>query len=261
MIKNIESALVKIKQENNVRILYAVEAGSRAWGFASADSDYDVRFIYAHPEREYLRIDLPQQTIERMEGELDLAGWDLFKALYLFRKSNPPLMEWLYSPIVYAENTPQIEVLRDIARQKYSSSAVFHHYSRMAFRNYRQYILNKIKAGDTEVPLKKYLYVVRPMIALLYVEQYKQLPPTNFIETLKLVEIDTATREAIHDLIDKKQAGHELGLGPSIPVLNDFAEKHLYEWMEQDPEKDESILTSDLDDIASAILRERNISS
>lgn len=257
MTKNIESALVKIKQEYNIRILYAVEAGSRAWGFASADSDYDIRFIYAHPEREYLRIDNPQQTIERMEGELDLAGWDLFKALHLFRKSNPPLMEWLYSPIVYAENTPQIEVLRDIARQKYSSSAVFYHYSKMAFKNYRQYISNKLKSGDTKVLLKKYLYVVRPMIALLYVEQHKQLPPTSFLETLKQVELDTDIRKAILDLVIKKQAGNELGLGPSIPVLNAFAEKYLYDWMEQEPEKNESSF-QELDDIVLAVLRERN---
>lgn len=257
MRKAIESALVKIKQECNVRILYAVEAGSRAWGFASADSDYDIRFLYVHPEREYLRIDDPQQTIERMEGELDLAGWDLFKALHLFRKSNPPLMEWLFSPIVYVENTPQIEVLRDIARQKYSSSAVFYHYSKMAFKNYRQYISNKLKAGDTEVLLKKYLYVVRPMTALLYVEQHKQLPPTSFLDTLKQVELNADIRKAILDLVDRKQAGHELGLGPSIPVLNAFAEKHLYEWMEREPGKSESSF-QELDDIALAILREGN---
>jgi hypothetical protein len=149
MIGSIVDALIRIQRETGIRIIYACEAGSRAWEFASQDSDYDVRFLYAWQKHDYLRIDTPQDTIDRMEGDLDLSGWDIFKALRLFRKSNPPLLEWLFSPVIYAEKSPQIARLRDIAREQYSSSAVFYHYSRMAFRNYRQYIDNKLKAGDT----------------------------------------------------------------------------------------------------------------
>jgi uncharacterized protein len=250
-------ALIRIQRETGVRILYACEAGSRAWEFASQDSDYDIRFIYAWQKDDYLRIDTPQDTIDRMEGDLDLSGWDIYKALRLFRKSNPPLLEWLFSPVIYAEKSPQIARLRDIARQQYSTSAVFYHYSRMAFRNYRQYIDNKLKAGDTEVPLKKYLYVVRPMVALLYVEQYKQLPPTSFLETLRLVEIDTDIRKAILELVGKKQAGFELGMGPSIPALNAFADDNLHRWMDNDPEKEGKRYDfRELNDIVLAILNE-----
>jgi len=253
----ITDALIRIMREKGVRILYACEAGSRAWEFASQDIDYDIRFIYAWPKREYLRIDQLQDTIDRIEGDLDISGWDIYKALRLFRKSNPPLLEWLFSSVIYAEKTPQIARLREIARQSYSSSAVFYHYSRMAFRNYRQYIKNKIEAGETEVPLKKYLYVVRPMVALLYVEQYKMLPPTSFLETLRQVEIDTDIRKAILELVGKKQAGCELGMGPSIPVLNAFADENLYRWMENDPEKDGSRQDFRvLDDIVIAVLDE-----
>jgi hypothetical protein len=249
--------LDNIVHEKGVSILYAVESGSRAWGFASPDSDFDIRFIYAHPEREYLRIDQPQDTIERMEGDLDIAGWDIFKALRLLRKSNPPLMEWLFSPVVYTELPPYIEQLREVARRNYSSSAVFYHYSRMAFRNYRQYISNKIAEGITEVPLKKYLYVVRPIVALLYLEQHKELPPTNFLETLREVKVGSDTREAILELVRKKQAGLELGMDKPIPLLNAFAEEHLNKWTQHDPEKSGKRRDfKELDDIVLAILEE-----
>lgn len=244
--------------EKGIDILYAVESGSRSWGFASPDSDYDIRFIYAYPSREYLRIDQPQDTIERMEGDLDLAGWDIFKALRLLRKSNPPLMEWLFSPVVYTELVPHIEQLREVVRRNYSSSAVFYHYSRMAFRNYRQYIANKVAEGAAEVPLKKYLYVVRPIVALLYLEQNKELPPTNFLETLREVELNNDTRNAILELVEKKRAGFELGMDRPIPILNTFAEDHLNKWMQHGPEKHgEHRSFRELDDIVLAILEER----
>jgi uncharacterized protein len=233
----IDIALHKIEVEKNIDIIYAVEAGSRAWGFASPDSDYDVRFIYAYPIREYLRIDLSQDAIERIEGNIDLAGWDIFKAARLLRKSNPPLMEWLFSPTVYIE-TPYIQQLRDIARHNYSSLAVYYHYSRMACNNYRQYITNKTDNGTTEVPIKKYLYAVRPILALLYFEQHNSLPPINFLETMREVELETDISNAILELVEKKQAGLELGKGKPIPVLNEFIEQHLNRWLQHKPGKD-----------------------
>lgn len=250
--------LDSIVHEKGISLLYAVESGSRAWGFASPDSNYDVRFLYHYPKWEYLRLDHPQDTIERIEGDLDLAGWDIFKAMRLLRKSNPPLMEWLFSPVVYTELVPYIENLREVARHNYSSSAVFYHYSRMALRNYRQYIANKITEGITEVPSKKYLYVVRPIVALLYLEQHKSLPPTNFLETLQDIELHSDTRKAILELVGKKQAGLELGMDKPIPILNTFAEGHLNKWMQHDPEKDSKRHDfKDLDDLVLAILEGR----
>jgi predicted nucleotidyltransferase len=248
-------ALCKIAEEKGINILYAVESGSRAWGFASPDSDYDIRFIYAYPSREYLRIDQPQDTIERMEGDLDLVGWDIFKALRLLRKSNLSLMEWLFSPIVYMEVVSHIEQLREVAAVYYSSSAVFYHYSRMAYLHYRQDIANKIAEGRTEVPLKKYLYVVRPIVALLFLEQHQVLPPTNFLEALREVELHNDIRKAILELVEKKQAGFELGTEKPIPILNAFAEDHLNKWIQHKPEKHgKRHGLKELDDIVLAIL-------
>jgi predicted nucleotidyltransferase len=102
--KLILEQLEQIEQEEQVTILYACESGSRAWGFPSQDSDYDVRFIYLHKPEWYLSIYDKRDVIERpINNMLDINGWDLRKALNLFRKSNPPLLEWLQSPIQYKE--------------------------------------------------------------------------------------------------------------------------------------------------------------
>ena len=129
-----------IEQEDSVSILYACESGSRAWGFPSVDSDYDVRFIYKHDADWYLSIDVEEKrdVIERpINDELDISGWDIRKALQLLRKSNPPLLEWLSSPILYRENPGVAEKLRTAMAEFYSPLSSFHHYLNMARNNHR----------------------------------------------------------------------------------------------------------------------------
>src|SRR5258707_343582 len=223
---DIQQACHTIEAQEQVRILYACESGSRAWGFASHDSDYDVRFLYVRPQRAYLRLDLPRDVIERpIVDDLDINGWDIFKALRLLRKSNPPLLEWLFSPMVYLETSRAIEELRAIALSFYSSTALYYHYSRMAAGNYRQYL-----NGKPEVILKKYLYIVRPLIALMFLEQQHQLPPTNFLETLGQVQLPEEVHARIHDLVARKLAGDELGMGAPDTLLNIFIEEQLNKW-------------------------------
>lgn len=222
----IRVALYEISRDQQVRILYACESGSRAWGMASKNSDYDVRFLYVRPQAAYLCLDLPRDVIERpITDDLDINGWDIFKALRLLRKSNPPLLEWLFSPIVYMETSPTIEELRAIARQRFSETSLFYHYRHMAEGNYRQYI-----AGKAQVPLKKYLYVVRPLVALIFEEQFHQIPSTNFLETLEQVAIDPAVRTTIQVFVDMKQSGEEMGFGAPSPVLNEWIEGQLVRW-------------------------------
>lgn len=222
----IKQALYTIEGQEQVHLLYACESGSRAWGFASHDSDYDVRFLYARPKSAYLRLDPPRDVIEQpIVDDLDINGWDIFKALRLLRKSNPPLLEWLFSPIVYLENSASIEELRMIARHFYSPTTLFYHYSNMAAGNYRQYL-----KGKSEVTLKKYLYVVRPLVALLFLEQWGQPPPTNFLGILAQVQLQEEIRECIQDLVTRKLAGDELGMGAPDTLLNTFIEEHLDKW-------------------------------
>jgi predicted nucleotidyltransferase len=149
----------------------------------------------------------------------------LLRVKHLLRKSNPPLLEWLLSPIVYMETAPIIAKLREVAQESYAAPAIFYHYRHMAYGNYHQYIEQK-----TEVPLKKYLYVLRPVIALCFLEEQRIFPPTSFLQTLARVRLEPEVREHIGELIARKQAGGEMGMGDADAVLNAFIDKHLARW-------------------------------
>lgn len=141
MKKEIVTRLYEIEEEQNVKILYACESGSRAWGFPSSDSDYDVRFLYVNPLEWYLSIVNKRDVIEYpLNEQLDINGWDLQKALLLFRKSNPPLMEWLGSPIIYLEEYSTTEKMRELAKEYYSPIASIYHYLHMAQGNHGEYL-------------------------------------------------------------------------------------------------------------------------
>ena len=131
----IQSELTRLESSEDVLVVLAVESGSRAWGFPSVDSDYDVRFIYLHRTDWYLSIDLEHKrdVIEKpIQGGLDISGWDIRKALRLFRKSNPPLLEWLQCPFVYLEKSSFANRLRALLPNFYSPNASFFHYLHMA---------------------------------------------------------------------------------------------------------------------------------
>jgi predicted nucleotidyltransferase len=163
--QRVRDALARVETEQNVRVLYACESGSRAWGFASRDSDYDVRFLYVHPRDWYLSVDDRRDVVERpLTDELDVSGWELRKALRLLRKSNPPLLEWLQSPVVYRHDPAFTLRFSTLASSFYSPRRCFVHYLHMAFGNWRSYL-----AGREEVSLKKYLYVFRPVLACRWI--------------------------------------------------------------------------------------------
>jgi len=251
--QSILQTLRDIEVQHQVRILYACESGSRAWGIHSSDSDYDVRFIYARPASAYLRLDVPRDVIERpISGDLDVSGWDVFKALRLLRKSNPSLFEWLFSPVNYLESSPVIGQLRGIAIQHFSEAAVFYHYRHMASGNYRQYIASK-----NPVLLKKYLYVVRPLVALLFLEKQRTLSPVYFPLTLYRVDLESEVRQAIEDLIERKQNGDELGMGAPNSLLNAWIDDLLTRWSKipDDLNKVQS-MTPRLNEALSVILAE-----
>lgn len=219
------SNLSQIEADEHIRILYACESGSRAWGFPSADSDYDVRFIYLHPVDWYLTVFEGRDVIERqITAGLDINGWDLKKALRLFRKSNPPLLEWLGSPIVYLERYSITARLRSLAAVYYSPTASIYHYLHMARRNYREYL-----QGD-EVWVKKYFYVLRPVLAMNWIEQGQGVPPTDFNILVEKLVGDATLRAAIDGLLAAKRAGAELDQGPRIPAIGDFLDRQMARW-------------------------------
>nr|WP_281377041.1 nucleotidyltransferase domain-containing protein [Deinobacterium chartae] len=217
--------LRELEAEHGVRVLYACESGSRAWGFASPDSDWDVRFVYLRAPRDYLSVEEGRRdVIERALDldDLDVTGWDLPKALRLLRASNPPLIEWLGSPLVYRDDLNTRERLRTLLDEAYSPVAARYHYLHMARGNYRDYL-----RGET-VRLKKYLYVLRPLLAVLWIERGLGPVPTPFAQLLDATVEDAVLRAEIDDLLARKAAGGELGEGPRRPVLNAFIERELH---------------------------------
>lgn len=233
--QSIQKRLKEIEKQHQVTILYACESGSRAWGFPSTNSDYDVRFIYVHPQEWYLSIDLERKrnVIELpIEDELDINGWDIRKTLQLLRKSNPTLMEWLQSPIVYRKNEKADELLNELLPVYYSEKACYYHYLHMANGNFQSYL------QDDEVWLKKYFYVLRPILALKWIEKDGSLPPMEFEELLDRLIPTSQLRDEIDQLLAAKRSGNELQTGPRIEPISHFIEEEL-ERLNQIMPKDE----------------------
>lgn len=215
--------LEQAQEEHGVRILYACESGSRAWGFASPDSDYDVRFVYVRNRDWYLSFDVEtrRDVIEYpIIDDIDCGGWDVRKALYLFTRTNGALLEWLHSPIVYLQHSRFAGDLRRLAPRAFNPIALCYHYSHMARGNAREYLF-----GD-KVRLKKYFYVLRPLLAIRYVEQGKGIPPVRF-EALVEAAAPEDLRASITALLELKRNTEELGLGDPIPQIGEFIESEL----------------------------------
>lgn len=219
----IEQALIDLERQQDVRVCLAVESGSRAWGFASPDSDYDVRFMYVHRLEWYLSLDLETKpdTIQQAADVLDASGWDVRKALRLFRKSNPPILEWLQSPTVYREIGRLATEMRSRLPEFYSPRSCAFHYWHMAQGNLREYL-----QGDV-VWRKKYLYVLRPLLALRWIEQGRGPVPMEFVRLIDATVTEADARRAINDLVAAKIAGSELDRGPRIAALSDFIEAEM----------------------------------
>ena len=219
--KEIQENLDAIEERYNVKILLAVESGSRAWGFASPDSDYDVRFIYMHRPEEYLRIDAMKDVIEwQLDEVLDINGWDLRKALLAFGKGNPNVMEWANSPIIYRK-APEWDMLRAAAMGYFSEKSALCHYYGTANST-----LHGFLSGDM-VRYKKYFYALRPLLCCRWIERYHSVPPMEFEKLLDLFgepdEVLTGELyEAIQELLRRKAETEEKDLNPQMPAVISF---------------------------------------
>jgi predicted nucleotidyltransferase len=219
ILKRIQQA----EAEHGVRVLLAVESGSRAWGFESPNSDYDARFIYVHSREWYLSVGLEEQrdVIEYpIVDDIDLNGWDVRKALRLFWKSNPAFVEWIQSPIIYAESTSFADDVRRLLAEAYSCESGIYHYRSMAKTNFRGYL-----KGDL-VPLKKYLYVLRPLLAVRWLQRYGTPAPIEFGKLLHLID-DQSLLADIDALLERKRAAPEMGLDLPVPAIHAFIEREL----------------------------------
>jgi uncharacterized protein len=200
----IHQAVTEIESTHDVRVLYAAESGSRAWGFASPDSDYDVRFIYVHPPEWYLSIGEPRDVIEAMlPGDLDLSGWDLRKTLSLFLRCNLALNEWLGSPIIYVERGRLAGQLRQLIPIGFRAPGGYHHYLRMAKGKFDEGV------AHDPVRLKDVFYVLRPLLACRWIKQSGTQPPTEFARLAAAQWVDSSERQMISALMAAKSASNE----------------------------------------------------
>ncbi len=224
MRREILRRLHKLEQQQRIHILLAVESGSRAWGFASPDSDYDVRFIYVRPRSWYLSFDVERQrdVIELpIVDEIDCNGWDIKKALQLCAKTNGALLEWLNSPIRYLGCEHFCHELRQVSYEYFNSVALCHHYSHMAHGNAQRYLL-----GKTEVQLKKYFYALRPLLAVRHIEAGLGVPPIEFDQLVEL-HAPAELQQEIAELLHLKCNAPEIKKMQPRKVLNHFIEAEL----------------------------------
>ena len=211
----IKSKLKEIEEKENIKILHCVESGSRAWGFASPDSDYDVRFIYVRSKEFYLRLDKTRDVIEwQLDDTLDINGWDISKALFLLYKSNPTLFEWNSSPIVY-KTTKEWERVATIINKYFVAKSGLYHYLSTAKSNYREYL-----KGET-VRLKKYFYVLRPLLACKWILAEGTPPPMLFSE-LMAKYLDESIIEDVLKLLDLKMNNPEITEGNRFKKVNEY---------------------------------------
>ncbi|MGC5704062.1 nucleotidyltransferase domain-containing protein [Pseudomonas sp. NFXW11] len=213
--------LARIERERNVQVLYACESGSRAWGFASTDSDYDVRFVYVEKPEWFIQVDAGRDVIERpLDDELDISGWELRKTLGLLRKSNPTLLEWLDSPLVYRSEPGATARLRELAQAFYSPPAARNHYLSMAKKTFVAHL------QDETLRFKKYFYALRPLLAVRWIDQGRGRPPMTFAELLTTVEHQPLLDE-VEALLARKRNAAEAACGPRLPALHAFIASEL----------------------------------
>lgn len=266
MEKQITKLLKEVAKEYNVEILFCVESGSRAWGMESKDSDYDVRFVFYRKPEEYTLINPKSDVItasfneklERCSTEgcmIDMQGFDLLKFSRMLSSSNPTVIEWLSSDILYFGEKPK-EYVR-FSKELFNFVSLYYHYKSMGKQNYLKYI----KPQNHLATPKKYLYTCRGIMCSLYVKEYLELPPIKFTETLNKLYGDSHISDEILNLllniIENKKSQREKHKIENIGMLDDFIEKQLK--IDEAPEKRHYHLPKYFNEVITPIIHYQNI--
>ncbi|WGD35881.1 nucleotidyltransferase domain-containing protein [Olleya sp. YS] len=198
--------LSEIEKENNIEILFAVESGSRAWGFESPDSDYDIRFVYKHKKDWYLNLWEQKDTIEFMtEDDLDGSGWEFKKALKLLAKSNASFLGWLFSPIVYRADDSFLKDIKTIANNNFNPVAGFYHYHSMS-KGFEETL------NTDEMTLKSFFYAIRTALCANWIYKNGTIPPVLFTRLYPI--INEKYHAILNDLIHLKSKHIEKSTEP-----------------------------------------------
>jgi predicted nucleotidyltransferase len=222
----IDEQLVELERKHDIRILYACESGSRGWGFASQDSDYDVRFIYVHRLSWYLQVRREAASredviIQPVNGELDINGWELNKALSLFKGGNSTYVEWLDSPVCYRKDPAFTPRMKKLIKQLHQPRHAYHHYLRMAQKNF------KVFAESARPTAKQFLYALRPLLSVKWVELGLGPVPMRFEAICEQIVKNNTLQSAIDRLLAAKRQANEKDPGTPEPRLVSFVQKEL----------------------------------
>lgn len=213
-MNSIINILTEIEQKKKIKILYACETGSRAWGFPSPDSDYDIRVIYMHERDWYLSLSHKKDTIEHMDGDLDITGWDLKKSLTILKKSNASLIERFQSPVEYYSVPGFKEEFKKLVESYYSpTAAFFHHYS--LAKKFREEI-----DGKEEFKLKSFFYLVRSLLSCNWILQDKTVLPMHIEGLMQYLE--EPVKAKLRTLIELKGGVGEKYFHKRDPMLNEW---------------------------------------
>lgn len=215
--QEIETRLDRIEAAHGARLLLAVESGSRAWGFPSPDSDYDIRFLYVRPRDWYLSLAPGRDVIETpIEDEIDLNGWDVRKALGLLLKSNAVVSEWIESPIRYRPDDPFVARLAALADDLLNPRALAYHYARSGKQAAERWL-----DGEGDVPVKKYFYALRPALAIRAIRHKPDTrPPMNLQALIAASDLPAGLVEQIETLVEAKARTNEHANGTRLPELD-----------------------------------------
>lgn len=211
----------EIEEKEHVKVLHVIESGSRAWGLASPDSDYDVRFIYVRDKKFYLSLRDNKDFIDwELNEVLDINGWDLKKALQHFHRSNATLFEWSNSPVIYYTTDEWKQLYEEVASKYFACKASMYHYYGTANKNYHEYLMENM------VKYKKYFYVLRPILACKWIEEKKCPPPVRFDELFHSM-LEENMKDAVEELLAKKIKMSESDKAPKIEKINLYIEEKL----------------------------------
>ena len=215
--------LQQFEYEREINILYACESGSRAWGFPSPNSDWDVRFIYVYPQEKYLGISEPQDNInlDIDENLLDFSAWELRKTLRLIRTSNVSPMEWSNSPITYLDKDGFQAKLQALTKANFIPKAAVSHYLGLCKKTW------KVHLQESRVNLKKYFYALRPLLCAMWILKYETTPPLVFKNLFILLEDQPEVLAAIEQLLKQKETANESEMIRAVPVLQAFIRAEL----------------------------------
>lgn len=214
IVGEIDKRLSRLVQDQNISIPWAIESGSRAWGFPSPDSDYDCRFVFARSMGETLSLFPKRDVIELPITPIyDVGGWELGKALKLLLKGNAVIIEWMMSPIIYRGDELFHNEFLELAQSVVDRNLIANHYLHLAIS-----MRDKTLKGSNEVPLKKLFYILRPLMAIdwLLAHPRNNIAPMHFPTLMAQLELSKSLRDAIESLLETKSQTRELGTG-TIP--------------------------------------------